>query len=261
MKLSLITTCFNSERTIESTLASVEKQIIDGFELEYIIIDGNSTDTTLKIVEKYDHIITKLISEFDDGIYDAFNKGIKASTGDVIGFLHSDDLLSTEKSLQNVSRCFKEDSGIDVVYSDLIYVDRDDPNKPIYKRTNYPFSVINFYLGWMPPHPTIYIKKEVYERYGCFNTNLKTSSDYEFLIRTLLHTNVKVFYHPSITINMRIGGFSDQSFAHRIYAFKEDISAWSINGYKTGIITVLLKIVRKIPQYFFYRILKRKYIT
>ncbi len=246
LKISIITVCYNSGRTIEDTLKSILAQSYK--QIEIIIIDGGSTDNTIEIINKYQHFVTYFSSEEDQGLYDAMNKGLKASTGDIIGILNSDDLYAYDTYIEDVANTFTHYKNADLVYSDLVYVDYE--NKKILRQwIAGKYGKYSFRLGWMPPHPTVFVKKEVYSACGGFNTKLRFSADYEFLLRVFERYNRKMAYLPKIGVRMRMGGVSNGSFQNRLKANKEDRIAWKINHLKPWPFTVYLKPVRKIVQY------------
>ena len=246
MKVSVITACYNSTATIEDAIRSVLSQ--NYHDIEYIIIDGKSTDDTVEIIRKYESKISKIISEPDNGIYDAINKGIKSATGDVVGFLHSDDFFSDENVLSKIAGKFKK-SEADAVYSDLEYVYREDIHKIFrhWKSGNYTQGM--FLKGWMPPHPTFYVKRVVYEKHGFYNTDFKISADYELMLRFIHKHQIKIAYIPEVLTKMRVGGKSNRSIFNRLKANKEDRMAWKINGLKPAPFTAFLKPLSKINQF------------
>ena len=246
MKVSLITSCFNSEATIRATLDSVRLQ--EYSPIEYIIVDGGSSDGTLNILEDFKDIIAKQISEPDNGIYDALNKGIGLSSGDVVGFIHSDDMLATSKSLQRIMSIF-ETKSIDAVYGDLDYVDRERPRKIIRRWRSASFDRRRFFNGWMPAHPTFYLKRVHHEKYGGYRTDMRISADYELMLRMLLKNNLKAEHIPEVLVNMRVGGASNISLENRIQANKEDRMAWAVNELKPRFYTSLLKPLSKLRQF------------
>ena len=254
MKVSIITITYNSAQTVEETIKTVVMQ--DYPEIEYLIIDGKSKDRTLEIVKKYNDQITKVVSEKDNGLYDALNKGISHATGDVIGMLHSDDLYTNEKVISKVMQKFKDDASIEGVYADLVFVSRKDINKPMRVWQSGEYTPGSFLKGWMPPHPTFFVRKEVYEKYGGFNTSLKLSADYELMLRFIHKHEIKIAYLKESIVKMRMGGVSNVSIFVKIKANLEDKLAWRLNGIKPGIATTLLKPLKKISQYF-----KRAYAT
>lgn len=248
MKISIITITYNSAATVEDTIKSVVMQ--DYPELEYIIIDGKSKDQTLTIVDKYRDKINKVVSEKDKGLYDALNKGIQHATGDVIGMLHSDDLYAHPQVIRHVAETFLKNPGTEAVYADLVFVHRSDTNRVmrIWQSGNYQPG--DFLKGWMPPHPTFFVRKECYEKFGGFNTSLKLSADYELMLRLIHKNHIRVAYLNETIVKMRMGGVSNDSFFVKLKANMEDKMAWKMNGLKPRITTILLKPLRKIGQYF-----------
>jgi glycosyltransferase involved in cell wall biosynthesis len=248
MKISIITITYNSAATVEDTIRSVVSQ--DYPDLEYIIIDGKSKDNTLKIVEKYKDKITKVVSEKDKGLYDALNKGIKHATGDVIGMLHSDDLYANDQVISKVAAAFKKDTSVEGLYADLVFVNRNDTNKVMRVWNSGEYEEDAFVRGWMPPHPTFFVKKECYEKFGGFNTELKLSADYELMLRMIHKNKIKLAYIPEMIVKMRMGGVSNVSFFVKLKANLEDKMAWRLNDMRPGMMTAILKPLRKIKQYF-----------
>lgn len=246
MKISIITATYNSAETVRDTLESVKIQTYKN--IEHVIIDGVSKDNTLDIVNSYEHI-SHIESGKDQGIYDAMNKGIKASTGDIIGILNSDDFYSDDEVIQKVADAFEKED-IDAVYGDLIYFNGDDPSniKRFWKSGDYKKS--KFINGWMPPHPTFFVKKSVYERFGNFNLSLGSAADYEFMLRVMYKEGIRVGYIPNVLVNMRDGGVSNASLKNRIQANRMDQKAWKINNLKPRFYTFALKPLRKIKQFF-----------
>jgi len=246
MKISIITATWNSAATIENAILSVASQ---GYpDLEHIIVDGNSSDATLSIVFRYANLIDKLVSEPDHGIYDAMNKGIALSTGDVIGILNSDDFYASPYVLDKVARVF-EDETIDTCYGDLIYVDPLNVKRVTrYWRAgaHHPRS---FYRGWMPPHPTFFVRRSVYERYGTFDVALGTAADYELTLRLLLKHRVSTVYIPEVLVHMRTGGASNASIKSRLATIRTANLSWQVNDLKPLPWTLTFRLLSKIVQY------------
>jgi len=247
MKVSIITATFNSSVTIKDTLLSVEEQSYKN--IEHLIIDGASTDDTLEKVKACGHTDI-VISEKDNGIYDAMNKGIKKASGDIIGILNSDDFYSDSNIIEKVVRLFEE-TGCEAVYGDLQFVDQQNPKTVVRKWVAGNYQPKDFYKGWMPPHPTFFVRKDVYRKFGAFNENFKSSSDYELLLRLMFIKEIKVAYLPEIMVQMRVGGHSNNSIKNRIAAHKEDYKAWRSNGITPKWYTVPMKPLRKVEQYKF----------
>lgn len=243
--ISIITATYNSAATVADSLASVAAQKYSA--VEHIIIDGNSSDDTLAVVGRYKHV-SKIVSEKDDGIYDAMNKGIRVASGEIIGILNSDDFYEHSFVLDKIAAAFS-DPGIDVVYGDLQYVNASDVRKIVRTWRAGSFQPDSFLFGWMPPHPSFFVRKRVYDRVGLFNTSLKSSADYELILRILLKNKLKAAYLPEVLVKMRTGGVSNASFSNRIRANKEDRMAWKINGLKPYFFTLYLKPLRKLWQF------------
>lgn len=246
MRISIVTICFNSLASIEETFKSIQCQSYEN--IEYIVIDGNSSDGTVGIIKAYSTIITKWVSEKDQGLYDALNKGILMATGDVIGFLHSDDVFFNSDTISNISEAFNSKK-FDGVYGDLMYVKRDNVYKTIRYWKSQSFTPSLLKKGWMPAHPTLFLKKEVYEKHGLFDLTYEISADYEFMLRIFKNFELKFGYLPVILTKMRIGGASNRSLKNIIKKTKEDYRA--IKSHDIGnILTLLFKNITKIKQFF-----------
>ena len=246
-KISIITVAFNSQSTIKSTIQSIDNQ--DYNNLEYILIDGASTDWTLDILEFYKDKINYFVSEPDEGIYDAMNKGIKAASGDIIGILNSDDFYPNNEVLSKVAKVF-EDSNCDCLYGDLVYVEQGDASKIVRYWQSGSFKKSKLKRGWMLPHPTFFVKKEIYEKYGLYNTELKSAADYEMILRLLSRHQISVEYIPEIIVKMRQGGKSNSSIWNRLRANKEDSRAWALNNMYRPYFVRVLKPLIKLKQFF-----------
>ena len=244
MKISIITIAFNSEETIEDTIKSVVAQ--DYKDVEYIIIDGGSTDGTLQIVDKYKDNIAKVISEPDKGIYDAMNKGVRASTGELVGILNSDDFYASNTVLSEIADAIGDK---DAIYADLVYVDRENTEKVVRYWKAGAYKEDCFFKGWMPPHPTFFIRKRLYDKYGDYNLKLKSAADYELMLRMLHKHKISVTYLPKVITKMRVGGQSNVTLKNRLKANKEDRMAWELNGLEPKFYSLYLKPARKITQF------------
>jgi glycosyltransferase len=247
VKFSIITVSYNSANSIAKTIESVLSQ--EDVAVEYILIDGYSKDGTQTIIEKYISKISIFVSETDYGIYDAMNKGLSFATGDIIGILNSDDVYIDKFVLKDIYETFQANPNIDGVYADLQYTNPRNNNKIVRHWVAGEFSPSNFYKGWMPPHPTVFLKNAVYQRAGLFNLNLKSAADYEFLLRACLVHGTKLFYLPRTIVNMSIGGQSNASILNRLRANQEDRLAWKINNLRGGYLASILKPLRKIFQF------------
>lgn len=245
MKISIITATFNSSKTLQDTMRSVMEQ--DYPNVEHLIIDGASKDDTLAIARSYNHV-ARIVSEKDEGIYDAMNKGIAHTTGDVIGILNSDDVYLHNHILSKVMNAFSDPS-IDVVYGDLQYVNAFNLNKITRTWRAGTFTKKKFYYGWMPPHPAFFVRKKVYETVGNFNLALRSAADYEFMLRVLLKYDHHVRYIPEVLVKMRVGGVSNATFLNRIRANREDREAWRINNIRPYFFTITFKPLRKVFQF------------
>ena len=226
MKISVITAVYNNAETIASALDSALAQ--EGDNLELIVIDGGSTDGTLEILERYADRLAVLVSEPDKGIYFALNKGIGLASGEVVGFLHSDDLLANENVLNRVGEAFA-DPKVEAVYGDLLYVSKDDPDRVVryWRAGNYSKARLSW--GWMPPHPTFYVRRSVYERMGNYDTTYRIAADYDCILRFLGKGEVQVSYIPEVMVKMRVGGASNRSLRNILQKSKEDYRALTNN--------------------------------
>ncbi|MES0303126.1 glycosyltransferase family 2 protein [Citrobacter sedlakii] len=205
MKVSIITVTYNSEKTLRDTLESVEIQSYK--DIEYIIVDGGSTDNTMQVVNDFSTRVSKCISEKDKGIYDALNKGILLASGEIIGFIHSDDILAQPNIIELIVKEFQSKQA-DIVYGDLVFVDKERLN--IVKRywKSGPFKRYKIALGWIPPHPSFYLKRDLYLKDGFFDLSFRIAADYDQMIRILRQDNIKVSYLPQVFVKMRLGGES-----------------------------------------------------
>ena len=249
MTLSIVTVCYNAASTIADAVQSVLDQALpEGWKLEYIVVDGASTDGTLEALSAMDAKALQIISEPDRGLYDAMNKGIEASSGDVIGILNADDMHAHPHVLAHVIRAF-EQSGADGVYGDLNYVDAEDPSKVVRRWTAGRYQPGAFRKGWMPPHPTLFLKRSCYERMGLFNLSLRSAADYELMLRMIHRHHISLEYLPETLVHMRVGGTSNASLQNRLRAHREDWEAWRLNGFTPSPFTMLAKPLRKLPQF------------
>lgn len=248
MKITLITVTFNSERYLSECIESVLMQTYNN--IEHIIIDGNSTDGTKAIIKKYENNIAKWVSEPDRGMYDAINKGIKLATGDVIGILNSDDLLVSEDTIETIVKTFEREK-VDSIFGDLEYVDKEDTERifRVWKGKNYNRNL--FKMGWMPGHPTFYIKKSLIEQFGGYENHYFTAADYEFMVRYLFKHNISSYYLPKLIVKMRMGGASNKNFNQRLRANRRDYLAMKKNLIPMPFIVSILKPLIKVHQFSF----------
>lgn len=245
MKVTIITACYNNADTIKRTIESVRAQTYT--DIEHIFVDGASRDNTVEVIRSL-LPEARLVSEPDKGIYDALNKGIARAGGDVIGMLHADDFYAEETVISDVVALMKE-SKADALYGDLLYVDRNNTEKIIRNWKSGKYTKGAFRWGWMPPHPTFFVRRELYDRYGKFNLELRSAADYELMLRFIHKHQVRLVYLEKVMVKMRTGGQSNVSFSNRIKANKEDQRAWAINDMKPFWFTRYLKPMRKILQY------------
>ncbi len=246
MKISLITVTYNAEKYLASCIESVLMQSYKN--IEHIIIDGNSTDSTISVVKKYESKISKWISEPDKGMYDALNKGMKLATGDVIGILNSDDMLVSSDTIQSIVNAFNENN-VDSVYGDLQYVDQEDKNRVfrVWKGKQYNRNL--FKMGWMPGHPTFYIKRSLIQEHGGYENHYYTAADYEFMARYLFKYNISSFYLPKLIVKMRTGGASNKNINQRIKANRKDYLAMKTNAIPMPFLVSILKPLLKVHQF------------
>jgi len=257
LKITIITVCFNSEKTITSTLNSVLNQNFN--EIEHIIIDGWSTDKTISITKKYSHI-KKIISEPDNGIYDAMNKGIKIATGDIIGFLNSDDFFANNNVLSRVASTFINNPNLQGCYADLIYTDKKDVSKSIryWKSNNFVPGL--FSKGWCPPHTTFFVKRSIYEKFGNFNLKYSIASDVELMMRFLEVHKIHVCYIPEVWIKMRIGGTTNKNLKNILKQNIEVLNALKSHNLVTNILVFFIyKIISRSLQFFKKKNLWKKF--
>lgn len=242
MKISIITVCYNRVATIREAIESVLKQ--DYQEIEYIVVDGESTDGTLDIIHEYKDKLSVLVSEPDFGMYEAINKGIRLATGEVVGLVHSDDVLWDAHVISDIVRQFEETSA-DIIYGDGIYVDSKDTTKIKRRWKGGRYSRLKVKLGWLPLHPTCYIRREVMLKNGLYDESYKIAADTELLVRYFLD-NLTISYYPRNIIRMRLGGLSTDKGTRRLM-WKEDIRLYKEHGF-CGVPTKLMKMIWKIPQ-------------
>jgi glycosyltransferase involved in cell wall biosynthesis len=247
LKITIISVVLNNKRFLEDAIKSVLSQ--DYNNIEYIIIDGGSTDGSLDIIKSYEKRITKFISESDKGIYDAMNKGIHLATGDVIGFLNSDDFYADEQVISKIANGFNNET--DAVYADLDYVSIHNKDKIIREWRSGNYHDKKFFSGWMPPHPTFFVRKNIYQKFGGYNTSIHSSADYELMLRFILKHHITLNYIHEVLVKMRVGGQSNRSITNRIKANLEDRKAWSVNDLTPRFYTFLLKPLQKITQFKF----------
>ena len=245
MRVSIITVVYNGEQYIEECITSVIEQ--NYHDLEYIVIDGGSTDNTLSRIEKHRNKIAHFISEKDRGMYDALNKGIALASGEVVGILNADDMLASQEVISEVVNCFEEQKA-EGVYGNLNYINPVS-NKIIRRWVSKQFKKRDIENGWMPAHPTLYLKRALFSRYGGYSLDFGTAADYELMLRFLYHHQVKAVFLDKLLVNMRLGGMSNASWKQRYHALLNDYKAIKSNCLPFSFITLLLKKLSKISQF------------
>lgn len=246
VKISVITAVFNARDSVEDAIKSVLRQTYDNFEL--IVIDGASTDGSKEVIENFRDSLGVFISEPDDGIYDALNKGIKFASGDVIGFLHADDVFENDDILSKVAINFM-DSEIDAVYGDLVYISKKKPANILRYWKSGAYSEGMLKQGWMPPHPTFYCRRSAYTQMGMFDVSFDIAADYDCMLRFFTSKNFRCAYIPEVLVRMSVGGTSNRSISNIIRKSVEDYRALSWNNVG-GISVLVAKNLRKLPQFF-----------
>ena len=247
MKISLLTVSYNSAATIRDTIESIRKQ--DYPAIEYIVVDGNSTDGTVDIVKEHSTFITRWISEPDRGIYDAMNKALQLATGEVVGILNSDDFYFSNNIISQVAAAFNEPQ-IDAVFGDLVFVDPDNLQKTVRTYSSAKWNPSKFARGFMPAHPTFFVRRKYYEQFGLFKTNYKIAADYELLIRFLYVNKLRYQYLPITMVKMRRGGVSSRNLRSNIVLNNEIIRACRENGIDTNVFKVYPKYFTKLFELF-----------
>ncbi|MBF2708210.1 glycosyltransferase family 2 protein [Flavobacterium soyangense] len=247
MKISIITVCYNSSSTIIDSIESVLNQSYPN--IEYVIIDGNSKDNTVSIIEEYKNRLGYFISEPDKGLYDAMNKGIQAATGDVIGILNSDDLYQDLDVINDVMQQFNNDPELEILYGDLVYVKSDDTNKIVRNWKSKSYYNNFFENANVPPHPSLFVRAKVFKEAGLFNLYYKLAADYEFMLRVFKKHHFKPKYINRLIIKMRLGGATNQSFSNIVNQNKEILKAWKNNGLKAPFYLMPLRIFKRLVQF------------
>lgn len=244
MKISIITITYNSAKTLPRALASVQGQTYS--DIEHIIVDGASTDGTVELIESYAkvHKNVRWISEKDNGIYNAINKGIQMASGNAIGFLHSDDVFFAPDSVEHIAAAF-DSTQADIVYGDLQYCHN---NRVVRHWQSNPFHLRSLKYGWMPPHPTVYVRKDVYQQVGPYDEWFRISADYDMMLR-LFSAGYKSCYIPEVIVSMETGGASNKNTKARLSKTQEDYIALKKNHVGAGYITVAFKQLRKVRQF------------
>jgi len=249
MRISIITVVRNNRNMIEDCIQSVIGQTCT--DIEYIVIDGASTDGTLDIIDGYKDRISRIVSEKDKGHIFAMNKGLGLASGDVVGFLHSDDFYADNTVIEKIANSFKNND-TDSLYGDLVYVTKNNPDRIVRYWRGRDYDVKSLRWGWMPAHPTFFVRKNIYEKYGYFNTDFKISTDYENMLRFLYRYKISAQYLPETIVKMRFGGVSNRSVKNIIRKTVEDYRACRMH--ELGLSTVIMKNIMKLPQFRFFGI-------
>jgi glycosyltransferase involved in cell wall biosynthesis len=248
MKISIITVVFNNEKTISDAIESIISQTHK--DIEYIVIDGKSTDGTLNIISSYTNAITTLVSEPDKGLYDAMNKGIKLATGDIIGILNSDDLYNDANVLSDVCREFEEDDKLSILYGDLVYVNADDTTKVVRNWKSKKYYENFFEHGNVPPHPALFVRHHIYSSCGLFNLQYRLASDYDFMLRIFKEYGETSKYLPRLMVRMRLGGATNKSFKNIMKGNREIIQSWRRNEFRVPIMLMPMRLLKRLIQFF-----------
>ena len=247
MKISVITVVYNNEATISDAVLSVLSQ--RNIDLEYIIVDGGSSDNTLELIKQHIGRIDHLISEADNGLYDAMNKGIAAASGDIIGILNSDDVYSDPFVIRDVLKQFEERHDLDIVYGNLVYVKSNNLNTIVRKWKSKPYYKSFFENGNVAPHPTVFLRNKVYKRVGSFDLEYTLAADYEFLLRIFKTHGFTSLYLDRLMVRMRLGGATNKNLMNIFIANKEVLKAWKKHGLKAPMLLMPLRIIKRLMQY------------
>lgn len=247
MKISIITVVYNNNKTIHTAIESIINQTYTN--IEYILIDGGSNDGTIDIINNYQDKITILISESDNGIYDAMNKGINLATGDLVGILNSDDLYDNKYIIENVVTEFVIDKNLDILYGNLVYVDKYDTSKIVRKWNSREYYNYYFENGNVPPHPTLFIRRKIYLESGIFNLDFLLAADYEFMLRIFKKNIYKSKYLNKTLVRMRLGGATNKSFKNIYRGNLEILKSWVINGFKLPYFLIPKRILKRLIQF------------
>lgn len=245
MKISLVTAVYNNEAHIADAIRSACTQT--GIQLEYIVVDGGSTDRTIEIIRQHEEKIDIFTTGRDGGIYQALNKGLSLATGDFVGYLHSDDFFSSPQAIQALFQHAPTD--VDAVYGDLDFVDRNNPERTVRRWRSCPFTLDLLKRGWMPPHPTLYVRRELMNKIGGFDSHYRICADYDFIIKLFATPGIRTHYAPEIIVKMRTGGASNNTVANAWRKFRENQLILENHGFH-GRRVAAMKIMSKLHQFF-----------
>jgi glycosyltransferase involved in cell wall biosynthesis len=244
--VSLITGTYNSSKFIGDCVTSIDNQTYDN--IQHIIIDGNSKDNTVSIIESMPNRVSKIVSEKDDGIYDAMNKGLKLAEGEILGILNSDDFYNSNEVIESVVKAF-EDPSVDCVYGDLVYVEQLNTDKVVRNWVTGPYQENAFVKGWHPAHPSFFVRNSVYKKYGYFNLKFGLAADFEIMLRILEKNKLKGTYLPVPMVRMRLGGASNKSLKNMLQGNKECIAAFKANNLAVSRLYPFYRLIPKLKQY------------
>lgn len=247
MKISIITVVYNNEKTILDSINSVRNQSYKN--IEHIFIDGGSVDNTLKIINENICDNYTIVSEKDNGLYDAMNKGIKIATGDIIGILNSDDVYNDFNIIEYIVNQFISDPKLKILYGDLVYVKEDDINVQVRYWKSNNITINYFENGYVPAHPTLFITKDVYSSVGLFDLNFKLAADYEFILRLFKKHSFKSLYIPLLIVRMRLGGVSNKKYLNIFKQNIEILNAWKVNKFNVPFFFVFRRLFLKLKQF------------
>ena len=246
-RISVVTVCFNSAATIGDTLASVANQ--RGVNFEHVVVDGASSDATMEIVTGFTPEVARLISEPDRGLYDAMNKGMAAATGDIIGYLNSDDVYSDDDVLQKVAKAFA-DVNVDACYGDLVYVQQDDISRVARYWRSRPYSPGLIERGWMPAHPTFFLRRSILQELGGFDIHYRYHADFDLMVRLFLRRKIRCAYIPEILVRMRTGGKTNHSIRNVMRGNLESLESLRSHGAAVTPMFFVGKLLSRVPQFF-----------
>ena len=244
--VTIVTGTYNSSKFISDCVKSIHNQTFEN--IEHIIIDGNSNDNTVSIIENMPNRVSKLVSEKDEGIYDAMNKGLKMADGEIVGILNSDDFYNSNEVIQMVVKAF-EDPLIDCVYGDLVYVDQLNTDKVVRNWVTGPYTKKAFTKGWHPAHPSFFVRNTVYKKLGYFNLNFELAADFELMLRFLEKNKIKGKYLPISMVRMRLGGATNKSIKNILKGNNECVAAFKVNDLKVSAAYPIYRLLPKLKQY------------
>jgi len=247
MKVSVITVAFNASHTIADTLDSVAAQLHP--DIEHVVVDGASTDGTLEVIKRHGQRVSRLVSEPDSGIYDAMNKGLRLATGDIIGFLNADDVYVDPGVLARVAAAMEHDR-LDVLFGDAEFVSPERPDKSLRRYRSDRFRPDRIAWGWMPAHPALFLRRQVYERFGLFRTDYRIAGDFELVARVFHGDTLKYRHVPEVMVRMRTGGISTGGWRNTLLLNREVLRACRENGIKTNLVKILSKYPAKLLEFF-----------